>query len=84
MIMVCRCCYDKRAKFNTLTLSNTHIFYSFQCFEDFLREVTDDDIIDEFKTTFVGEYLDIFKEFEVFLSNLLSLALVLVTCTQTP
>lgn len=36
-----------------------------QCFEDFLREIVGDDIIDEFKTKFVGEYLDIFKEFEV-------------------
>ena len=37
----------------------------FQCFEDFLREIVGDDIIDEFKTNCIGEYLDIFKEFEV-------------------
>ena len=37
----------------------------FQCFEDFLRELIGDDIIGEFKKKYVGEYLDIFKEFEV-------------------
>ena len=58
------------SNFITVTLSNIHINYSFQCFEDFLREVTGDDIIDEFKTKFVEPYLDIFKEFEVFLSSL--------------
>lgn len=39
--------------------------YVDKCFEDFLRELCGDDVIDEFKTKCVGEYLDIFKEFEV-------------------
>ena len=62
-----------------MTLSNIHIIYSFQSYEDFLREVAGDDIIDEFKTEYPGEYLDTFHEFEVLLSNLLRLALALVT-----
>ena len=41
------------------------IHYNFQCFEDFLKELIGDDVIDDFKKNFVGEYLDIFKEFEV-------------------
>ena len=43
------------------------IHYNFQCFEDFLKELIGDDVIDDFKKNFVGEYLDIFKEFEVLL-----------------
>ena len=43
------------------------INHNFQCFEDFLKELIGDDVIDDFKKNFVGEYLDIFKEFEVLL-----------------
>ena len=51
------------------TNKKTLIMLYFQCFEDFLREVTGDDVIEQFKTEHVGEYLDIFKEFEVFISK---------------
>ena len=45
----------------------TRLIYLLQCFEDLLRELCTDDVINDFKKRCVGEYLDIFKEFEVIL-----------------